>query len=411
LYQIEVREYLNQADIPFGTLTQDVLMDLFNQALFRFQVDLMAGNVPDLIVQPTSEMVDRGMLLDLYPFIDADPEINRADFFPNVLSSMERPYGMLPYISNRFSVSTIISRKATIEHIGTWTPDKMLLLIQNSQNMLLPFGTNLMRDNFANLFINFFNTGFTDFDTYRANFDSNEFISFLEAAKLLPSISDIPPEIFAHGDPTLQILRLKAGEHLLCYTNIYGPSGYQSYADTIEDYIAIGIPTVKGGEHIIMPLFQFGIGATTKHPDVAWKFVRGFLLPSAAELDQSTYGDIGIPIRIDLFNEMLEDAKTPRTFLSETGNTVEYPRDTLSVYDGSGEIRIFAMSDETANSLLALIESAVPLESGIGADLWEIIEGDLADFYSGARSAEETARLIQNRAERWLSEQELLTSE
>jgi len=103
-----------------------------------------------------------------------------------------------------------------------------------------------------------------------------------------------------------------------------------------------------------------------------------------------------------------EDAMTPRTFENSAGERVEYPREVFTAQDGSGTIDLLTMSEEIANGLRAFIESAVGAKRGIGDELWEIIEGDLADFFAGARSAEETARIIQNRAERWMSEQKLL---
>jgi len=77
----------------------------------------------------------------------------------------------------------------------------------------------------------------------------------------------------------------------------------------------------------------------------------------------------------------------------------------LSAFDGSARIELYAMSDETARNLYAFIESAIPIGGSIGDELWEVIKGDLADFYAGVRSAEETARIIQNRSQIWLSEQ------
>jgi len=207
----------------------------------------------------------------------------------------------------------------------------------------------------------------------------------------------------------LEILRMQEGQQLLSMVTFASPDKYQAFTDTFEDSIFLGVPTANGGVNIIIPYSQIGIGAATEHADAAWEFLRTFLLPSAADFSRDFSGDIGFPIRIDLYNELIEDAKTPRTYLGETGKEVEYPREVLNVYDGTGRVELYAMSDETANGLRALIESAVSLERGMGDELWEVIEGDLADFFSGVRTAEETARIIQNRAERWLSEQELLS--
>jgi hypothetical protein len=203
---------------------------------------------------------------------------------------------------------------------------------------------------------------------------------------------------------------MQAGEQIFSHGFFANISKYQLYVESIENSLVMGLPTATGGEHLIVPYSQIGIGANTDHIDAAWSFVRGFLLPSAVEFDSGIHGgDIGFPIRIDLFDKLIEDAMTPRMFINREGEMEENPRELVTAQDGSGNIiKIFAMSEETANSLRAFIESAVQSQWRMSDEMWIIIEGDLADFYSGARSAEETARIIQNRAERWMSEQQLL---
>jgi len=145
--------------------------------MLRYQVDIMTGNIPDIIIQPLIEMYDRGFLLDLNPLIDADPEINRADFFPNVLSAFERPDGTIPSISNKFFIQTMISRNETMGYIDKWTPDEMFTLINSTQDMSLPFGARMLRDNFLEMMIRYMNVGFIDMENNQANFDTDEFIS------------------------------------------------------------------------------------------------------------------------------------------------------------------------------------------------------------------------------------------
>jgi len=407
MYRIEIYEYVNQADIQYGNI--DAMNAIWDQALLRFQVDLMTGNIPDIVYGPPIEMIDRGLLFDLYPFIDSDPDISRADFFPNILAAKENSDGTLPGITSKFSIQTIMSRKETLGHIEKWTPAEMLSLIHNTHDMLMPFGARMMRDQFLVTMIRHVNPGFIDLDDFTANFDSDEFISLLNTAKLLPLISDIPPEIFGYGEHSTEVIRMLKGEQLLSMAYFYNTGSYQSYADSFDDYFALGIPTASGGVHFINPPSLIGIGISTGHTEAAWNFLRGFLLPSVSVFDHGVTGDIGFSIRKDLFDEMIEEVMTPLTYVNNAGQTVEYPREVINAYDGSDRIEIFAMSAEAANGLRALVESAVPTKRGMSDELWEVIEGDLADFYAGARSAEETAHIIQNRAERWLAEQKLVS--
>ena len=54
--------------------------------------DILNGNAPDIIPVselPYRQLAFRGLLEDLYPFLDADSELKREDFFPNVLYALE----------------------------------------------------------------------------------------------------------------------------------------------------------------------------------------------------------------------------------------------------------------------------------------------------------------------------------
>jgi hypothetical protein len=408
-HRIEIREYLNQAEfVPDEDGWIRNANEVADRAWLRFQVDIMTGNIPDIIHTPPSEMIDRGLLLDLNPLIDADPDIDRADFFPNVLSAMERSDGTLPFINNKFGITTIMSRDRFAKDIEIWTPAEMLALIHDTQDMPFPFGTLILREDLLYWMLNFTDLGFIDKNTFTANFDNDDFISLLNTAMLLPSISDLPPDVMLRGEIELDIQRMQREEQVLAWSWISEPTNYQCFAVSLEDYIALGIPTRTGGKHLLNFHNPIGISAGTDHADAVWEFLRKLLLKSAVNYELNWDRQPYFPLRIDLFEEVLDNVMTPRTFVNNSGEVEEYPRVIRNTWDGRAQIHLYAMTTETANSLRAFIESAVSVEQSIGQDLWLIIESDLADFYSGLRTAEETARIIQNRAQRWLSEQELL---
>ena len=55
--------------------------------------------------------------------------------------------------------------------------------------------------------------------------------------------------------------------------------------------------------------------------------------------------------------------------------------------------------------LRIIIDNAVPIGRWIRGELWDHIADDLNAFYSGVRTAEDTARIMQNRVQRYLNEQ------
>jgi hypothetical protein len=64
----------------------------YEAGLTKLRTEMLAGNCPDIISLnglPAKQLAAKGMLADLYPLIDADPELSREDFFPAVLKAME----------------------------------------------------------------------------------------------------------------------------------------------------------------------------------------------------------------------------------------------------------------------------------------------------------------------------------
>ena len=56
----------------------------------RLNTEIIRGNVPDLFVAdelPIEQYGSKGLLCDLYEFIDSDEELSRDDFFENILTA------------------------------------------------------------------------------------------------------------------------------------------------------------------------------------------------------------------------------------------------------------------------------------------------------------------------------------
>jgi len=128
-YQIQVVEYLDSSD-PYG----------WYPAQQRFLIDLMTGNAPDIIFisqDIRDTLIRQGLLADLYPFLDADPTLSRADFFPNVLGALETPDGSLPTIDNAFVVETMIGMADAVGDMQSWTFADMLALVEQADTQFL----------------------------------------------------------------------------------------------------------------------------------------------------------------------------------------------------------------------------------------------------------------------------------
>jgi hypothetical protein len=391
-HQIKIVEYIDEG----------ATFEHWQGGFLNLQLDLMTGSGPDIIYDPFGWMTNHELLFDLYPFIDVDPELSRTDFFTNILTAFENPSGNLPMITNSFNIRTMIGPAATVGHIQSWTPSALLELVEQNNHMLEPLGPSMNRELFIHFTLRHADSNLIDWDNHTANIDSEEFISLLNAAMLLPeplSLNEILTQ-WGSADPFLLMLR---GEQLLDYELFFSPNSYNLYTCILGDIVVLGIPTSTGGIHIFEQPWQMGINAASVHADAAWEFIRGFILPTV-EIEMFRF-----PLRIDLYDKLIDILKTPEMMVDNDGNLVEIPSEFEVSEEGRLEyvvFNIYAMTDAMADSVRNIIDIAVASNNNVHQQtLFDVIDGDIASFFAGIRSAEDTARIIQNRVQTFLNEQ------
>lgn len=394
----------NRNSYTYRIYVHDYAGEDWQDGIMRLQVELMTGRGPDIIYDQSGIIINRNIFLDLYPFIDADRDLNRSDFFPNMLSALEGPSGILPMVANSFTMSTIFSTTESVGHIQTWTPSELLALVQETTHMFNPFGSQLSGDVFLRFMLLYSGSELIDWSNFEANLDSESFINLLNTSKYLPTAHERDSDIglsYGFADPLVSMLR---GEQILDLDTSFGPGSFQVYSSVIAEFIALGMPTSEGGVHVLNQTWLMGINAATEHADGAWEFLRSFLLPTAPFEFRHWF----FPLRIDLYDELIADLTYPKMDANENGYIVEVPHFEISLSNGRGgfyEFSVYALSDNAANTLRSIVETADIRAQSMQARLWDIINDDLPAFYSGSRTAEETARILQNRVQIFLSEQ------
>lgn len=377
-YQIQIHDYF----VESGN---------WEAGLLRLQTELITGSGPDILYDPFEEWSASGFLVDLYPFLDSDNELSRTDFFTNVLRAQEIN-DSLTTISSGFIILTMIGTVDTLGHIEqtSWTPQEMLRLLEDNNQMLEPFGAWMDKENFISIMIQFSGDDYINWSTGEANLDSDEFIQLLNIATLLPGFDDSMGR--NDSDYVSEFERLYRGEQLLTINLLGRPDLYQVYSVGWGGVYSLGVPTFEGGRHIIQPKEgRLGINISSTHADEAWLFLRRFLMPEF-EVEG------GFPTRIDSYDKLIEEFMTPII----VGGT-ETPRLHFT-FGAGGDVPLYAMTQDEADSLRSIIDSAIPIGRSVRDELWNQISADLQVLYSGGRSVEDTARIIQNRVQIYLSE-------
>jgi len=352
--------------------------------VMRLWAELIAGNGPDVIYSAYYDegffgpLKNRDMLADLWPFIDADPEINRSDFFQNILSASQNPDGSLRTIANQFTVPTLISTSEAVGHVQSFTLNSFLEIISNALDtgIAYPIDRTLSGRGFIIHMLMYTDIGIIDFDGGVSHFESQMFYDLLDLALLLPR-----EEALDYDDT---FAGLRNGEHIFTFDLIFNADSFTEYEIFLGDFILLGFPSDEGSRYDAFLSTNLGINENSENPDAAWSFIRRYLLPNT----QIVF-TLGMPMRIDLFEQEVEKAMSelPDRFADEFGiNT-----------------HLNALSEESAEVLRETVESISSI-SRFDITIANIVWEELPHFFSGTRTAEDVARIIQNRVTLYLNE-------
>jgi len=219
--------------------------------------------------------------------------------------------------------------------------------------------------------------GLIDLESGDSHFDSQAFYDLLEIASLLPEEVILDPNYSLYG-------RMATGEQIFTIAGIAGPLAFTRYETILGDLTILGYPSDKGGVHGALMRSNIGLSASSDHPDAAWSFIRKYLLPYTHE--HLVYYT---PLRIDVFDKEVRVAM---------GGAFEW-----STRDGGVEIPMLPLTEEGAKEFRELVES-ISFVSRFDYTFANILLEELPPFLAGSRSAEETARVFQNRVQRYLHE-------
>jgi hypothetical protein len=365
--------------------------------LTRLQTEVMVGRGPDMIklswrgLDLVTPFAESGFLYDLYPLIDADPVLNRDNFFPSVLSIWENSSGELMQIASAFSMQTIIGRATEFPTIpDSWTYSDFIdaYYILSAEHPA-PFGLAFSRYDFLSKTV-FVDDTFFSFERGEAYFTSEAFIEVLEAAKTIPAYHNVDAvtELVREGEWDV-IGNLMRGEQLLgAWQNTHGFRDYIRLKHRLGDFRALGYPAQNTPLHGAQVSLGNSIGINANSPNIeaAWEFVRMGMLPDV----MAGMGSGPFYTRIDLFDR-------------ELGRQLERKEPLNDWWLGS-LYKLPPLTEADADFLREMI-SNIGFNLARQSPVYDIVHEEVPRFFEGNRSAEDTARVIQNRVQTYLNEQ------
>ena len=406
-YRIEVTDYSQYNDYTSDN------EDDWNAGVNRLQTEIVAGNAPDIIgisLLSADRFGSSGILADLYPMIDADPELNRSDLAEHVLEAFDEDGKLYQTVSN-FYILTTAGLSDRVGNERGWTMNQLLNAMQQlrSEN---PDATVFDRFTTADDILTFLLylelEDYVDWTTGECRFDSDAFIGLLEFVNSFPKAFDWEAE-----NPSLDDLdsdaRILSGQQLLkqCNFNCFEDAQVNTVGFAGAPCTFVGYPTEDGyGSMFAQIGNSFAITSNCKDPDAAWEFVRQFFLPYY----QEQFKGIVFPTNKTVYEEM-----------KQLATTVQYERNADGSYavdkDGNrkpadrgftnlnGGIYTYHVVTEEEVALVEQMIQATTRVLGMDDSMKAIITEGAAPFFAGQRSAEDAAKLIQSKAALYVNEQ------
>ena len=358
-YRIERTEYF-----PFE---QNVSDEEWDSAVVNLNTRIISGDIPDILDMSNLSVQiyhSKGLLEDLYPYIEKDPMLHMEDYFENVFKAISLD-GKLPYITDGVAVSTMLADADIMKGRTGWT-------LQDLENVLNASGSNSISNMSGAPFLKVMlqtDNSFVDWASGKCSFDSPEFIKLLEFAG---RIQDNSKNVF--GGENLSGTYVAAYETIL---SIYQITQYRDYYH--GNLELLGLPSSSGEYHALKPEVKIGISSASGQKDGAWEFVRTLL----TEEHQKSCSML--PIHQGAFDTVMQaaiDGKSIWTWLYENGKA----------------------TTEDAQVTRQLLSNAAYVVND-NQTLEQIILEEAREYFSGARNAKEAAERIQSRASLYINEQ------
>lgn len=375
----------NQADPEYRIVLKPMI---WHDEAERNRLMIQLATENDIDVLDTSLLpagaVDRQLLVDLLPYIDADPDISREDFIPSLFAALTERGGLYEY-TDRFTMLTMLGA----EHLGVsredWTAERAMDILSREESA--PY---LTQEQMILLFSWAATAEFMDRASGTCSFDSPAFVGWLELIKRMPVISPEGASFYSPGC-----------DWLISY-DFAREAGYRPRSTLQDEAAVLGFPGSKGTGAYFMKLLpadgmghtgqlklddgflwtqgcntSLGVMASGENKDGAWRFVKAFMQGET----EPTLSD-GIPVLRAVFEQAVENSR-------------QRPQSNVSDYASFNEKDAAVMRELVYGTDRLVIRDEVVMST---------LKPEIHAFLAGKESAEEAARLIQSKLSLYMSE-------
>lgn len=355
----------------------------------KLKLDVVTGKAPDIIAASGIDyriFSGKGVLADLYGFMEEDREFSKDMLVQSVLKAFEEQ-GHLYSIASSFHLHTMWGYEDVAGGRSGVTFSELLRILADAGKDVNAIGGFSGDEPVLTRLCSACMDEFVDWETGACEFDGEYFKEVLSFAA-----NYNPP---AGEWSYLQGIRDR--KQVFTVGMISSVADYQLEKEVYSGKLSfIGYPTAEGsGTAVAFRSSDVAINARSKNQAGAWEFVKFYLLQG--------YDGQGFPMVQERFDEVMEAAmKEDYTESeSESGGRERLPKGTYGA--GDEIIIVYAASREEVDVVLRLVESAAN-RFELHPVIQNIINEEAEGYFSGQVDLDSTVDKIQNRVSLLLQE-------
>lgn len=400
--------------------------DDYNAGITKLTTEIISGSVPDLFLTsslPIDKYAAKGIVADLYTFMDGGSGLSRDYFVPQVLKAIEKD-GKLYELPTKFSVETAYALSSIVDQYDTWNVAAVQDAMTQLQEGATVFSTGWTKSSVLNNCLTRNLAAFVDWTTGKCTFDSEAFQQLLAFCNSFPddsssddgiAYSSEAATVDTMDDPVWEsdATRILSGKQLMATTSFYSFEDYIYNIYPVKDKVTfVGYPSESGEPgnsfYIQCPM---AISSVTKYPDAAWDFVST-MIRQTNEDAESMYA---FPISQEAFDKKMTSVMTEQYQLDVNGEQVDWDEDgepdkmCIGTYEvvENGEStwqQVYALTQEDIDQILSVINSATGIVD-YDDEILSIVSDEVSAYFAGDKDVQTTANMIQSRVNLYVQEQ------
>ncbi len=360
--------------------------------------DMMSTDIIDM-----AQFAEKGYTADLYEFLDSADSVVKKD---DILEGIRNVYtfdGSLAALPVTFS--TIVLFGGDEFNAADWDVDEFVKLIARNDKAVTNFMGNYIdyRYDLVYIYWSGMKDRLVDWKNMEAHFDTDEFVGFLNALKAyklpMPTENDSTPQAKYWSDDQIYLFRRNMGSpyELQLVRKIMGN----------DNPVILGFPTEDGSAFPINSGNSIAISAKSNNKEGAWQFIQ-YALKNSDVITKTKVDMQSFPVYIPLLNELLDEAMVKtyerdqdyEILLDKDGEPVE--KQIMSYIVDQDSVSIYAMDEADRESLWYIFDNIGMINDS--SPTTEIFDEELTAFIEGTQTAEQTARILQDRMTLMLEE-------